>query len=65
MSAISQGMAKIDSAHLKCEAIIKFTTVIKPIELIAAAATIKNAPGKRVRKDVHAIKTISNPVVKM
>ncbi len=59
------GIVKINKTHLKSEPMIKFTTVIEPIELIPARPTIINAPGKRVRKDLTEIKIINKPVVKM
>ena len=59
------GNVKVNKTHMKSEPIIKFTTVIKPIELIPVKATMPNAPRKRFRKDVSAIKIMSNPVAKM
>ena len=50
-------------SHLKSELIIKFTIVIKPIELIPAKAITVNTPGLRERKEVNEMKTVSNPVV--
>jgi len=39
--------------------------VIRPIELIPEIATMLNTPCVRVRKDVIAIKIVSNPDVNM
>ncbi len=38
---------------------------MNPIELIPASATMLNAPGERLRKEVRAIKTVNSPVVKI
>ena len=56
---------KVSKAILKSESIIKFTMVIKPIELIPEINAIINAPCDRVRKEVSAMKIISNPEVKI